>query len=61
MIKTTPPGRGSVLLDLGTEDDVLNCFAVETGGVRHLAAGAFDEADIGVSCFHSTTGRSSCT
>jgi CO dehydrogenase maturation factor len=26
------------------------------GGVRHLATGEFDEADVGVSCYHSKTG-----
>jgi CO dehydrogenase maturation factor len=38
MIKTTPPGAGSVLLDLGPGDEVLRRFAVESDGVRHLAA-----------------------
>ena len=56
MIKTTPPGSGSRLLDLGPDDEVLRRFATTTDGVRHLAAGAFDAADIGVSCFHSKTG-----
>jgi len=56
MVKTSPPGRGSRLLGLGPDDAVLRRFALETGGVRHLAAGAFDDSDIGVSCFHSKTG-----
>jgi CO dehydrogenase maturation factor len=56
MIKTTPPGRGSRRVDLRHDDAVLSRFAVETAGVRHLAAGAFDDADIGVSCFHAKTG-----
>jgi CO dehydrogenase maturation factor len=56
MIKTTPPGRGSRLLDLGADDAVLSRFATRIGGVQHLGAGEFDESDIGVSCFHAKTG-----
>ena len=56
MIKTTPPGRGSRLLDLSADDAVLRRFATRIGGVQHLAAGEFDESDIGVSCFHAKTG-----
>src|SRR5690242_4753301 len=55
MVKTSPPGHGSRLLGLGPDDAVLRRFALETGGVRHLAAGAFDDSDIGVSCFHAKT------
>ncbi|GAA0896902.1 AAA family ATPase [Pseudonocardia zijingensis] len=56
MIKTTPPGRGSRLLDLDPDGELLQRFSVEAGGVRHLVTGEFDEADIGVSCYHSKTG-----
>lgn len=56
MIKTTPPGRGSRLLDLDPGDAVLRRFAVPVGGVELLAAGEFDESDVGVSCFHAKTG-----
>jgi CO dehydrogenase maturation factor len=56
MIKTTPPGRGSRLVSLDPDDAVLRRCARSAGGVRYLVAGAFDEADIGVSCFHSKTG-----
>ena len=42
MIKTTPPGLGSRLVDLGADDAVLRRFAVATpDGVRLLVAGAF--------------------
>jgi CO dehydrogenase maturation factor len=30
-------------------------YSAVAGGVRHLATGEFDEADVGVSCYHSTT------
>ncbi|MGD9530491.1 AAA family ATPase [Pseudonocardia sp.] len=56
MIKTTPPGRGSRLVSLDPDDAVLRRCARSAGGVRYLVAGAFDEADIGVSCYHSKTG-----
>ncbi len=56
MIKTTPPGHGSRLLDLAPDDELLARFAAEAGSVRYLATGEFDEADIGVSCYHSKTG-----
>jgi CO dehydrogenase maturation factor len=57
MIKTTPPGRGSRLLDLDPADEVLSRYAATTAeGVRHVVTGEFDEADIGVSCYHAKTG-----
>jgi CO dehydrogenase maturation factor len=56
MIKTTPPGRGSRLLDLDPEGELLVRHSAVAGGVRHLVTGEFDEADIGVSCYHSKTG-----
>jgi CO dehydrogenase maturation factor len=57
MIKTTPPGPGSRLLDLDPDGELMRRHAVTTpGGVRHLVTGEFDEADIGVSCYHSKTG-----
>jgi CO dehydrogenase maturation factor len=56
MIKTTPPGAGSRLLDLAPDGELLRRYSAKAGGVRHLVTGAFDEADIGVSCYHSKTG-----
>ena len=57
MIKTTPPGRGSRLLDVDPADEVLSRYAATTAeGVRHLVTGEFDEADLGVSCYHAKTG-----
>lgn len=57
MIKTTPPGRGSRLIDLDPAGELLSRYAATTHeGVRHLVTGEFDEADIGVSCYHSKTG-----
>lgn len=57
MIKTTPPGRGSRLLDLDPDGELLRRHAAAApGGVRYVVTGEFDEADIGVSCYHSKTG-----
>ena len=57
MIKTTPPGRGSRLLDLDPAGEVFSRFAATApDGVRYLVTGEFDEADIGVSCYHAKTG-----
>jgi CO dehydrogenase maturation factor len=56
MIKTTPPGPGSRLLDLDPSGELLRRYSVDAGGVRQLVTGEFDEADIGVSCYHSKTG-----
>ena len=57
MIKTTPPGRGSRMLDLDPDGELLRRHAAAaSGGVRYVVTGEFDEADIGVSCYHSKTG-----
>jgi CO dehydrogenase maturation factor len=56
MIKTTPPSTGSRLLDLAPDGELLQRYSAVAGGVRYLVTGEFDEADIGVSCYHSKTG-----
>jgi CO dehydrogenase maturation factor len=57
MIKTTPPGRGSRMLDLDPSGELLTRYAATTpDGVRYLVTGEFDDDDIGVSCHHSKTG-----
>ncbi|GEL20135.1 ATP-binding protein [Pseudonocardia asaccharolytica] len=57
MIKTTPPGPGSRLLDLDWSGELLRRYvATAPGGVRYLVTGEFDEDDIGVSCYHAKTG-----
>ena len=51
MIKTTPPGPGSRMLDLDPSGELLSRYAATSpDGVRYLVTGEFDEAD------HSTTG-----
>ena len=57
MIKTTPPGSGSRLLDLDPAGPLLDRYAATTpDGVALLAAGEFDDGDVGVSCYHAKTG-----
>jgi CO dehydrogenase maturation factor len=60
MIKTTPPGRGSRLVRLVEENPVYTLCARSLDGalasVRLMATGGFEEADLGVSCYHSKVG-----
>ena len=57
MIKTTPPGPGSRMLDLDPAGELLTRYtATSPDGVRFMVTGEFDEDDIGVSCYHSKTG-----
>jgi CO dehydrogenase maturation factor len=57
MIKTTPPGRGSRLLRVVEENPAYAAAIREVvPGVRLGTAGAFDDADLGVACFHAKTG-----
>lgn len=56
MIKTTPPGKGSRLLRLAEHEPLFSHFQRSVGGIRILAAGPFEKADIGAKCFHAKTG-----
>ena len=57
MIKTTPPGRGSRLLRVVEDNPVWDATLREVSpGVRLGLAGTFDDADLGVACFHAKTG-----
>ena len=56
MVKTTPPGRGSRLLDFGGPDPVHSLAVATPCGARLMATGPFAEDDIGVACYHSKTG-----
>jgi CO dehydrogenase maturation factor len=56
MVKTTPPGRGSQLLQV-TEDNPIWRQCVSTvAGVRLASTGGFAESDLGVACYHSKVG-----
>lgn len=54
MIKTTPPGKGSKLIDL--DSDFFDRFEVKKDGIRLLEVGGFSDEDIGTKCYHSKTG-----
>ncbi|MEV7907648.1 ATP-binding protein [Streptomyces anulatus] len=68
MVKTTPPGRGSRLLELPGAgaapdgpvepvDPIHAGFGVVTPhGPRLMVTGPFDEDDLGVACYHSKVG-----
>jgi CO dehydrogenase maturation factor len=60
MVKTTPPGRGSRLLSfssLGPVDTWCGTPLTDAlHGVRLFTTGVFEEADLGVSCYHSKIG-----
>jgi CO dehydrogenase maturation factor len=55
MVKTTPAGRGSQLLQ-PAGDDPVHALGRRVDGVLLLATGAFEEEDLGVACYHSKTG-----
>jgi len=56
MIKTTPPGRGSRLLQFGGPDPVHALATFTPCGARLMVTGPFGDDDIGVACYHSKTG-----
>ncbi|MEV4094102.1 ATP-binding protein [Streptosporangium saharense] len=65
MVKTTPPGRGSRLLELppaastglSATDPIHEGFAVAAPyGPWLMATGPFGESDLGVACYHSKVG-----
>ena len=60
MVKTTPAGPGSRLLPFDSLGPIETWCGTElTGtlrGVRLFATGVFEEADLGVACYHSKVG-----
>lgn len=56
MLKTTPPGTGSVLMRLQEKHPMWERFATKVGGAMLLATGQFGQEDIGIKCFHAKTG-----
>lgn len=55
MIKTTPPGKGSRLINLKSQE-FFSKLELSKEGVRFLRVGGFLEEDIGTKCYHSKTG-----
>ncbi|GAA3748847.1 CO dehydrogenase maturation factor [Spinactinospora alkalitolerans] len=56
MVKTTPPGRGSRLLDLSPDNPIHRRFGHRTDGATLMLTGPFGEDDLGVACYHSKVG-----
>jgi CO dehydrogenase maturation factor len=56
MVKTTPPGSGSLLLRLDEANPLFAYFERHLQGVRLLATGPFTQEDLGMKCYHSKTG-----
>ncbi|MFE1250604.1 ATP-binding protein [Streptomyces sp. NPDC058735] len=56
MMKTTPPGRGSRLLQPLGDDELHARHVGRAGGVPLMVTGEFDESDLGVACYHSKLG-----
>lgn len=56
MVKTTPPGRGSRLLQPFGGDPFHATFARQFEGALVMATGPFTEDDLGVACYHSKVG-----
>ncbi|GAB3462258.1 hypothetical protein GCM10027570_48580 [Streptomonospora sediminis] len=56
MVKTTPPGRGSRLLDMSADNPVHRRFGHRASGATLMVTGPFSENDLGVSCYHSKVG-----
>ena len=56
MIKTTPPGAGSHLVDVTGGNPVYAACVRPVGGARVAVTGPFSEDDLGVACYHSKVG-----
>jgi CO dehydrogenase maturation factor len=53
-VKTTPPGRGSHIVQLRPDDLVLSKYATPFAGDNYfMHAGTYDKDGIGISCYHS--------
>lgn len=56
MIKTTPPGAGSRLVDVTGDNPIYAACVRPVGGARMAVTGPFSEDDLGVACYHSKVG-----
>lgn len=56
MLKTTPPGEGSILLRPIEKNEVFDYFARHWDGIKLMATGPFSPDDVGIKCYHSKTG-----
>lgn len=56
MHKTTPPGRGSRLLSVRSDDWFVREFATEHDGIWIAGAGDIPEGNVGIRCYHGLNG-----
>ncbi len=56
MHKTTPPGRGSRLLQMKNDDWFIQEFAVSHDNIWIAGAGEIPEGNVGVRCYHGLNG-----
>lgn len=56
MHKTTPPGRGSKLLSLSSDDWFIDEYAAMHDGVWLAGAGEIPVGNVGVKCYHGLNG-----
>jgi CO dehydrogenase maturation factor len=56
MIKTTPPGAGSRLLEVVQDNPIYAACVREIAGARLALTGPFTDDDLGVACYHSKVG-----
>jgi CO dehydrogenase maturation factor len=56
MIKTTPPGAGSRLVDVTSDNPIYDACVRTVNSARIAVTGPFSEDDLGVACYHSKVG-----
>ncbi|RYF28967.1 MAG: ATP-binding protein [Chloroflexi bacterium] len=55
MIKTTPPGRGSMIVELTASDHLLDRYATKFGDNAYfLHVGTYQKDEVGMSCYHTS-------
>lgn len=56
MLKTTPPGEGSVLMKFKEPSPIFNNFSLAKNCLRFMHTGEFTPEDLGTTCYHAKTG-----
>ncbi len=56
LTESTPAGRGSGFIWFNRPSPVYDYYQIEKDGVRFMAVGSHEEAEIGTTCFHKFTG-----
>lgn len=55
MVATTPPAQGSVLLSVNAAHQLVQQWALQQHNVFLMATGAFEEKNMGATCYHAYT------